>query len=399
MIDFASLKKEHLQKYLRRALLAAAFLALCANAVSSWKAYRHEPLRDAASRSLMAAGSSWFYASGLAEPVPVFALKAATALGADPDAAVRFQGLLLLAALVLLTFLVLRPGYGETAASLAALFLAANPYLGYYAMVGSSQLFSLFFLVLFASSFHGEGRGSWALAGLAGGLACLSRLDAAWPLLLLAAFILAARRREFRLRDAALALGLAALLTAPYLAWQRAQYGSAAYAQELGLRRWANIDSFGYAPAAQVPQGPLGAGAFLLREGPAAAAARAFSGLGRALAFELPKVLYHKFLVVLVFLGAYASAAAGRYGLLFFLAAALLPVLPLASVAQVPSTGGIELRYYLGALWAMCALAGFGFSALMDWFEKSAAAWAAKKAAEFAAGPAGAKGKTGHGRK
>lgn len=381
MTDFQNLlRNADLEKYLRAAVFAFAGLALAMNIAACWKVYKAEPLRDAASRSLMAAGSSWFYASGLAEPLPVAALKLAMAAGADPDKAVRAQGVAVYVLVAAATLLALK-GLGGLAAPMAALFLAANPYMGYYAMQGSSNLFALLFLLLFWHYFDGAGgRRSALLAGLAGGLACLSRLDAAWALLVMAGLSWALRRREFRLKEAGLALGLAALLALPYLAWQRAHYGGAFYAQELSLRRWANIDRYGYRPAEPVPQGPLGPAAFLLRDGPGGALAGAFSGLGRALAYELPRVLYHKFLMVFVFLGAYAAFVYRKERLLVFLAAALLPLLPLAAVKQVPATGGIELRYYLPALWALCALAGYGLQEVISWFEKSVAGWALQKA-------------------
>jgi 4-amino-4-deoxy-L-arabinose transferase-like glycosyltransferase len=386
MTDFQSfLAKDDLQKYLRAALFAFALLALVMNIAGCWKIYRAEPLRDAASRSLMAAESSWFYASGLAEPVPVAALKLAMAAGANPDKAVRLQGLAVYVLMAVLTLLLLRP-LGELTPPIAALFLAANPYMGYYAMLGSSNLFALLFLLLFWHFFYGaRGRRGALLAGAAGGLACLSRLDAAWMLLVIAGLSWALRRREFRLKEAGLALGLAALLTLPYLAWQRAHYGSAFYAQELSLRRWANIDRYGYRPTEPVPQGPLAPAAFLLRNGPAGALGAAFSGLGRALAYELPRVLYHKFMMVLVFLGVYAAFVFRKERLLVFLTAALLPLLPLAAVTQVPASGGIELRYYLPALWALCALAGYGLQEVMAWLEAAVIGWAREKAQRAAA--------------
>lgn len=365
-------------KFLRGLMLALAGAILVWNLTVCWKVYRQEPLREAASRSLMAVNSSFFYGSGLAEPVPVAALKLPMALGADPDAALRLGGLAAFAAVFGLTFLVLGRLLGAIAAATGALFLAANPYMGYFAMQGSSHIYALAFLLLFWHYFDSPagGRRHALLAGLCGGLACLSRLDAAWAVLIIAALSWLVRRRAFRLKEAGLSLGLALLLVAPYAVYQKAQYGSFFYAQELGLRRWANVDRFGYEPGAARPQGPLGAGAFLLREGPAGALQDAFSGLGRGLAYELPRTLYYKFLIVFVFLGAYAAFVLKKDRLLFFLAGVFLPVLPLAAINQVPATGGIELKYYLWALWGLCALAGLGFQEILAWTEDRVFAWA-----------------------
>ncbi len=378
---YGALARADLQRIVRGAVLFLAAVVLCWNLAVSWKVFGREPLREAASRSLMAASSSFFYASGLAEPVPVAALKAGMALGADPDKAVRFEGAAVLLLVCIVTFLALRP-FGGLAAGMAVLFLGFNPYMGYYAIQGSSHLYALLFLLLFWRYFDHpeEGRRGALLAGVFGGLACLSRLDSAWILLIIAALSWAVRRRAFGLKEAGLALGLAFLLTLPYLAWQKAQYGSSLYAQELSLRRWANIDAYGYEPDRVRPQGPLTLSGFILRDGPAGFVREMFGGLGRSLSYELPRTLYHKFLILLSFLGVYAVFARRNYGLLFLLAAALLPVMPLAAIKQVPATGGIELRYFLGAVWALCALAALGFQETLAWTEKAITKWALEKA-------------------
>jgi len=117
-----------------------AFTTLTYSVLASWKIYRNEPLGEAASRSLQAGSSSFFYDSGLAEPLPVFALKLAMAAGAAPEAAVRAEGLAVFSALIFLTIFVLRGRFGGLCAVMAALFLAANPYMCYYAAQGGSHL-------------------------------------------------------------------------------------------------------------------------------------------------------------------------------------------------------------------------------------------------------------------
>jgi hypothetical protein len=355
----------------RKLLLALAAAAFLSNAVVCWKVYRHEPLREAASRALMAERSSFFFDSSLAEPVPVSALKLAIAAGADQDLAIRLEGLAAYAALFAATFFFLRARFGWACAVMGAMLAGANPYLGYYAVRGSSHIYALLFLVVFWGfvSARPLSRGAALAAGLAGGLACLSRMDSAWALLLMAALAWAVERKAFPLKQAGLALGLAFVLVLPYAAWQRHNYGNALYAQELGLRRWANLDRFGYDPAAVRPQGPLGPAAFLFRNGPAGALSGSFGGLGRALAYELPRAFYYKPMLVFVFLGFYAAFALRKDPLTVFAAGALLPVLPIAGIDQVSGVGGIELRYYLPALWALCAAAGLGLQETLDWAE------------------------------
>jgi hypothetical protein len=365
-------------------MLCLAGAALVMNAAASWKAYGSEPLREAASRSLFATGSRWFYDSGLAEPLPVGALKAAMAAGADPDTAVRAEGLAAMFLLAGITVFALKKRFGAITAYIALLFFGANPYLGYYAMQGGSHLYALAFLLLYWHFFSVPERPLKAslAAGLCGGLALLSRLDSAWPMLIIAVFSLA-RGRRAALKPAAAALGLAFALALPYAAWQKAHYGRFAYAQEVSLGRWAGIDRYGYAPHDAPRSGPMGPAAFLLRDGPAGALRSFFYGLGRSLAYELPRVVYYRAMIVLVFLGVYAAFALKKEGLLVLLAAVLLPLLPLAAIKQVPATGGIELRYYLGALWVMCALAGLGLQEIMAWLETQIQVWAGSAAARY----------------
>ena len=382
MIDFRkAFLRDNFPRIFRGLVLLLAAAALFSNITVCWKVYRNEPLREAYSRSLMAVNSSYFYDSGLVEPVPVAALKAAMAAGADPDKALRLEGLALFFVIALLTYLVLRPRFGEMAASMSVLFLAANPFMGYYAMQGSSHLFALVFLLLFWHFWDAPEprRSSDILAGLYGGLAILCRLDAFFALLPIAALSRASRPRSSGLKGAGLALGLSLLLVLPYVIYQRAHYGSFFYGQELSLRRWANIDLYGYSPQTPPPAGPLATSAFLFRDGPARAVRSVFAGLGRSLAYELPRTLYYKFLLILVFLGVYAEFVLKKRRLLFFLGAALLPVLPLAAIKQVPSTGGIELRYFLWSLWPLCALAGLGFQETLAWAEVNLDKWVTQK--------------------
>ena len=89
--------------------------------------------------------------------------------------------------------------------------------------------------------------------------------------------------------------------------------------------------------------------------------------MGASFGAALPRVFYYKFLIVLLFLGVYFAFSLKIYALLFFFAASLAPLLPLAAIAQVPVTGGIELRYYLVPLWVLCAFAGLGLQESLVW--------------------------------
>ena len=349
------------------AALAAVTLAF--NLYTCWQAYRRAPLREAASRPLLAASSSYFFDSGMAEPVPVFAVKALAAAGLDPDTAVRAGGMAAWAACSLLLFLLLRRRCGDLAGLLAGMFAAMNPYLGFYAMQGDSHLFALVFLLPFwhfadPKALTPERA---ALAGLLAGLACLGRLDSCWFALLVLALYGALARSRAWLKAAALTLGVALLVCAPYLAWQKARTGNFLYAQELSLRRWANLEKYGPRPEVPVETAPLSAAGFVFRDGALAAARGAFSGLGRSLSYEAPKVVYYKLIIVMAFVGFYAAFALKFDALLVLAAAAYLPVLPMAALPEVHPDGGLSLRYYLPMLCALCALAGAGFQELLRW--------------------------------
>lgn len=355
-----------------RLLAALILLTLAYNMAVCWRVYRAVPLREGASRSLLAANSRFFYDSGLAEPLPVFALKAAMFLGAEPDAALRAEGLAVFAAITALTLVVLWRSCGIIAAMTAALLVAASPYMGYYAMQGDSHLYALFFLLLFWHYFDPAAlnwrRAAWA--GLYGGLACLSRLDCAWFIFLTAGLLAALNFRRFNFRAAGLALGLALTLVAPYLIYQRVQYKNSLYSQELSLRRWANIDKRRHNYSGPLETGPLSVSAFILRDGVGVALQRSFSGLGHSLSYEVPKVVYYKLIIVFIFLGFYAAFIMKKDALLVFSAAAFLPALALAPIGEIFAAGGITLRYYLWTLWSLCALAGLGLQELLGWIEK-----------------------------
>lgn len=378
--------KVDMGKVFRNLTYSFFFAALFYNSGACWMAYRHTPLREAASRSLMAANSSFFYDSGLVEPVPVFTLKVAMAFGADPDTAVRAGGMTAFALCGLLILFILRRRFGEVASGIGALIFVVNPYAGYYAALGSSHLYALFFLLAFWYFFDSPVKTTrnTALAGVAAGLACLCRLDAALLLLPMAFFMAVYRGRAFDLKAAGLSLGLAALLVVPYLAYQRVVSGSMFYAQELSLRRWANVDLYGYTPPGTHPAGPLSPSGFLLRRGVSGAFKSVAGGLGRAFAYEIPRTVYYSFFMVLVFLGVYWAFLLKKDSLLAFFFATFVPVLPLAAIKQIPSTGGIELRYYLWTFCALCFLAGLGLQETMTWIEKSIIGWIVGKETEFA---------------
>lgn len=278
-------------------------------------------------------------------------------------------GFSVFSALVIFTLFAFGKRYGSVAGSMAALFTAANPYFGYYAAQSSSNLYAALFLALFwhYNSYEVKTLKKSVFAGLFGGLALLARLDCAFVIALLVLFEIIRDLRLERIKAAAISISLACLIAAPYLVYQKKQYRNSFYLQEQSLRRWANIDKYAYKPAPDMETEPLSLGGFVRRNGAAGFARAAFKGLGISLGAGLPHACYYKFSIVLLFLGVYFAFSLKIYALLFFFAASLVPLLPLAAIAQVPATGGIEPRYYLASLWVLCAFAGLGLQEFLVW--------------------------------
>lgn len=344
-------------------------LALYINSTASWKAFRETPLVEAATRHEAAAGSSFFFDSGLFEPVPVFALKAAMWLGVSPGSAVRAQGIALFCMTGFITLAMARRRYGELAGMMGAMFFAANPFMGYYAMQGDSHLFALLFMIFFWRIFNPADLTPRraVIAGIWGGLACLSRADSAWFILLCVPFYALFYRAQFKPKLAALALGVSLAVFTPYLAYQKASFGGFLHGQELRLKQW-SVRSEAARPAG----GPetLSVTGFLFREGPARAAGYFSSGLVRVLSYELPRGVYYKIVIPFIFLGFYALFGAGRHDLAVFFLASLVPILPLASSGAAEA--GLAQRFLLAPAWALFLAGGFGMQWSAELLQKKA---------------------------
>jgi len=351
-------------------LLFFLLVAVGCNIFGSWVIFRHGALlNEAAVRPRLAAESRWFYDSGNYEPVPVGALKILSPFDFSPDAAVRAEGMALAVLIIAAVFVSVKRKWGEQTAVFSAFLLGINPYLAIYAMKGSTVLFSLFFLLLFWL-FARPGTLTLkraAAAGFFAGLACLSRMDSVWPLLLYALFSARVCVKAGKLKETAAAAVTALLLVSPYLIYQKAHFGNALYGQETGLTRLVNAEVRKYLPGTELIKEPVALGEFLTRYGFRDAVAAPFRGAYRLLTFELPKSLYGqsalgKFTLLLAFLGLYFSFRRSDYDFPVLFLSFFIPVCFIAEIPQISDTSGIRVSYMLPSAAAVCAMAGYGFT-------------------------------------
>lgn len=354
----------------RRAWLEAAGLALvaaalCWNLCSSWKLYSGVPLSDPGGYPALARASHYFYDSGMREPVPVFLTKAALALGAGDDASVRYATALVFCAAVLLTAFLAGRVYGRGAGLAAALVFALNPYAGYYAVQGVSNLTSGLFLLVFwfALAKGGEETGRRAaLTGLAGALCMLTRLENILVVLAALCVYAAPDLSERRLKFCARAAALSLLLTLPYLVHQYRAFGNPVYSHAMAARFWLNTEQKGPLSGDRYDGGPLSISSFILRKGPARAAAGLLGAYGKSFFHYLPRLLRYWLLLPALLAGLFFIFKRRDLLTLLLLPALILPITFISTINQVSAGSGIELRFYLNALWLLCVWCGAGLA-------------------------------------
>lgn len=359
-------------------------IILAMNVGTCWKVYQELPLADAYSRPLMAEQSKMFYDSGLSEPLPVFVLKITMLVSkADPVKIIKVQGLLIFIALYFALIYAVIPRYGFGAALYAGVFAAANPYLGYYAMTGTSFMYAALFLVLFFkyADSHKLTKKNAVLAGLFASAALLSRFGSIWFLLLHTLFFLPQYRDKKILKHALLYTLLALFLTSPYLFYQKKQFGNMLYYQEANISTLLNISNRAknlnkpvYTEPVSILKSIVGDkdGVFYVITNPV-------KGFIRALSFELPRTVHYKLGIFLAFLGFYFSFVQRRKDLVVLFLSSFIPVCFMADMYLVKFQGGIGLCYYLMPFLAISALAGFGLQEISFYLAKQLSTYMKKQ--------------------
>ena len=349
------------------------FLALLLNISTSWL---YPGPTGGAAASYRAYG--WAYGRitgpiGFREPAPVFPVRLLQSVGVPVPLGAKIAGLSAFAMLVVLTLIFLRKRYGAVAGAMGALFLAANPYFGYYAVQGPGEIFPVLFFLGFWY-FAGENNFSFknlAAAAVCAALAALSKII--FFFFVLAALILWALEEcsAKRLRFALYCALLTGALVSPYLAAQTSVFGRPLSLQENLLRQWRNTALEGPIMEAPFNNGPLSPAQFMFGEGPRRSAAQFAAGLKKIFLSGLPKLAFYKIELFFGLLGFVLLCMKENrpFALLFFIF--ILPTAFIASVKQLPAGGGIETRFYLGAFWLVCAYAGFGFQELLEVLKQS----------------------------
>ncbi|MBI4802555.1 MAG: glycosyltransferase family 39 protein [Elusimicrobia bacterium] len=344
---------------------ALILIALCWNLFSSWKLYSRAGLSDPGGYPEMARASHCFYDSGMREPVPIFLTKTMLAFGAGDDRSVRLATALVFAAAVVLMIFLMGGIYGRVAGLAAALIFALNPYAGYYAVQGVSNLTSGLFLLLFWFLLVKGGEVRWraAFAGAAGALCMLTRLENLLVVLAALGVFAALDLTKRRLRFCAAAAAISLLLTLPYLVQQYRTFGNPVYSHAMAARFWLNTEQKGPHSVDRYKGGPMGISAFIFRKGPAQAGAGLLKAYGKSFFHYIPRLLYYKLLLLPVLLaGLFFLFRKKDYFTLLLLPALILPITFISTINQVSAGSGIELRFYLNALWLLCAYCGEGIA-------------------------------------
>ncbi|NLO90558.1 MAG: C1 family peptidase [Elusimicrobia bacterium] len=391
-----NLPPQNAKRQAARFRLLGALLCLAAGAFNlqqPWAAFSANPLSDPASYPDLARASSWFFDSGIREPLPVFLTKLGLLSGLSPDLAVRLPAMALALisgpALCALAW----PVLGGPASYAAGLLLAFNPWLGFYAACGSNSVHAGFFLSIFLLLLMSEGGLKTALfAGIAAGLAALSLLEsagiAAACCLLYATLDGAEPKKAFPYftaafnaaswRRAGLALAVCVALACPWLVWQKAHFGSFTHSHGLHARFWLNA-SRGVPPGPErYMPGPASPSAPLLREGVMRAPVLIAKGYAAALK-RAPGLLRSKAVFAAAICGGICAFFMGAPLLPLALAAAIFPVAPILTLDQAGPGMGVEMRFLLHTLWLWCLCAGFAVKAAFTLYEKRTQNVSAKK--------------------
>ena len=343
------------------------------NVWTAWGMYSGVPLSDPVGYPELARAAHFFYDSGMREPVPVFLTKAMLALGAGDGMSVRLATVIVFAASVLALFFFAGRAYGPVAGTAAAALLAVNPYAGYYSVQGVSNLTSGLLLMIYCFGLAGKEL-AWkkaALLGAAGGLCMLCRLENILIVLLILCISVLLDLSKRRAAFSALVFAMALAVTAPYLVHQYVKFGSPIYSNTTATRFWLNTEKNGPRSGDRFQGGPMSIGAFILRDGPVAAAGNLAKAYWAGFVHYLPRLIHYRILLAAVLAGIFFLIKKKEYSPLLVLPALLLPVSFVANIDQVAAGSGIELRFYLNSLWLLCVYGGIGISGALPLLTES----------------------------
>lgn len=374
--------KEKIVRKMDLALFILALLSLFVNMSACVKVFANAPINERISRPAMARASSWFYASGPLEPLPVFALKVPMLVSkANPIKIQRAEGCIVFVLIFFAFIKVVSARVSRSAALYSSVILAGIPWLGYYAMTGSAMLFSLLFLLLYwdYSDISRLNYERAVYAGLCAAAACLCRTESVFFIIINTLFFIPECKAGSKWRHIGLVFAIMIFLSAPYFIWQKAHFGNAFYGQEMGLTRLINAEISNLGLDKEYVKQPSSLFQFLFRDGFMAALAAPFKGLLQALTFEFPRAIYYKIAILFAFIGLYFSYMKSSKIFYSLWLSAFIPVCFFAYMNIVQRNGepagGIPLEYYLSSLPGIIAAAGYGLQESCRYFSE----WLARK--------------------
>ncbi len=340
-------------------IISGAYLAYLSY---TWPIYGQAPMTDPVAYPELARAMRYFYDSGGREPLYIFFIKLLTRTVKPNDFALRLGSVLSTAAAAALLTAWARWQHGFLVAALAALALALNGTLAYYAPQGYNMPAYGAMLTLFAALWLGcrDSRYDAIAWGISGAACALTRLEGA----LVVAVILTYTAINAKLRKKALtALAVVATLTLPYLIAQKATSGEFFASHRGHANFWAtraDEAASGSGPTAQSDKSWSDA---FFGHNPIAFAGRWLKGYALAILWYAPR-LWQACSPLLIFalIALQASWRKHDYDLTVFLAAITLPVAFILPQDQVGPGSGVELRFVLPLSYPLALLCGLGLS-------------------------------------
>jgi len=244
------------------------------------------------------------------------------------------------------------------------MFLAINPYVGYYAALGPGEIFPILFFLAF---WYALENGNMSLHNILAisvfaALAALSKVIFLLFVLMVLALWVVEERSRVRVRVALYSALITCALVSPYFIYQAAVFGRPLNLQENMLRKWDNNALQGPVLEAPFNGGPMSPVEFISGRG----VGGYVSGLKKTFLSVLPRMAYYKIELFLGLLGFVLLFINGKWLLASVFFVFLVPVASIAGIVQVPATGSVELRFFLGSFWLICVYAGIGFQGFVD---------------------------------
>lgn len=337
-----------------------------------WQHYGHAPLTDPTAYPQAARALRFFYDSGSREPLYICFIKILLALIQPDEFALRLGSLLCTEAAFVIVILWARSQYGLGASMATALTLALNPIVSYYAcqaynICGYAAMLMLFF-ALWTSPEKSLLHKIWV--GLAGGLVALTRLEGLLVVTLCLIYQLF-KSKSGQIQKAALAsLGLAWVITAPYLVYQKMTMGHffASHRSHAAFWQQREQEIKTETPTPSFPRPSLSA--FFLQQGPAALVLRFIKGYLLGFFWYLPRLWQGMpVLLILALLGLMRQWQNKQYELTMALLAMLAPIAYILPLDQIAPGSGLELRFALPLAWPSALLMGLGFACIMKYLK------------------------------